>query len=160
MKRPLLIAGLVGLLLCSFETGADANQSPSNLLLNDEIMLHVLNECDLFSLYQKNRIDFKPVDVAFLLADLRKSSTEWRLIRNRIRAEVGRERSFYRRALMYDVNYKRCIRQIEQEEAGRTIQEIKEMPVDSRITAADSTVQSLYSTRDDALRAKRDRAKI
>ena len=35
--------------------------------LVDEVMLHVVDECDLYRTYQKNRIDFDPIEVGVSL---------------------------------------------------------------------------------------------
>ena len=71
--------------------------------LVDEVMLHVVDECDLYRTYQKNRIDFDPIEVGVsILPEMRRSRTDWQSLRNSIRDTVQYEESFYRRALMYN----------------------------------------------------------
>ena len=129
--------------------------------LVDEVMLHVVDECDLYRTYQKNRVDFDPIEVGVsILPEMRRSRTDWQSLRNSIRDTVQYEESFYRRALMYNAYYQLCIQRIGTGEAERSILEIRALAVDPSITAADSTVRSLYDTFNDASRVRQDQAKI
>ena len=129
--------------------------------LGEEVMLHVVDECDLYRTYQKNRIDFDPIEVGVsILPEMRRSRTDWQFLRNSIRDTVQYEESFYRRALMYNAYYQLCIQRIGTGEAERSILEIRALPVDPSIKVADSTVRSLYDTFNDASRVRRDQAKI
>ena len=129
--------------------------------LGDEVMRHVVDECDLYRTYQRNRIDFDPVEVGVsILPEMRRSRTDWQFLRNSIHDTVEYEQSFYRRSLMYNTYYQLCIQRIGTSESERSILEIRVLPVDPNITAADSTVRSLYDTVNDASRVRRDQAKI
>ena len=60
--------------------------------LVDEVMLHVVDECDLI-----------PIEVGVsILPEMRRSRTDWQSLRNSIRDTVQYEKSFYRRAMMYN----------------------------------------------------------
>ena len=143
-----------------FPASAAPRQSNS-ARLGDEVMRHVVDECDLYRTYQKNRIGFDPIEVgASILPEMRRGRTDWRFLRDSIRDTVQYEESFYRRALMYNAYYQLCIQRIGAGEAESSILEIRELPVDPSITAADSTVRSLYDTFNDALRVRRDQARI
>ena len=140
---------------------SDAPRQSNSARLGDEVMLHVVDECDLYRTYQKNRIDFDPIEVgASILPEMRRSRTDWQFLRDSIHDTVQYEESFYRRALMYNAYYQLCIQRIGPGEAERSILEIRALPVDPSIKAADSTVRSLYDTFNDASRVRRDRAKI
>ena len=158
-----------------------APQVVTSSLHESEIMRHVVDECDLYRTYQKNLIDFDPDEPGLaeeawnFIADRRRYFTDWRVLRDSIRAAVRHEGSFYRRSLMYNAYYQLCIQTIGIGEAERLILNIRTRPLDPNIADADSTVQSLYDPQlsydpqridRDALarrnreRASRDRAKI
>ena len=132
-------------------------------LLRDEIMRHVVDECDLYSQYKKNRIDFDPVHVSTnILPDIHeKMWRERQEVRDSIFEVVQHQPSFYKRALMYNVYYNVCLSQVSGEEAQEIILNItnKEIANDG-ILEADSIVDALYGTQSDADRANRDGAKI
>ena len=84
------------------ETESLLDGNPAGRLV-DEVMPHVVDECDLYRTYQKNRIDFDPIEVGVsILPEMRRSRTDWQSLRNSIRDTVQYEESFYRRALMYN----------------------------------------------------------
>ena len=107
-------------------------------LLGDEVMRNVVDECDLYGTYQKNRIDFDPIEVGASILLVRQSRTDWQFLRDSIRDTVQYEDSFYRRALMYNAYYQLCIQRIGTGEAERSILKIRALPVDPSITAAGS----------------------
>ena len=159
MKRILVISVLVGLAFCGCDSSVA--QSTNSVLLGDEVMLHVVNECDLYRTYQRNRIDFDPIEVgSSILPEMRRNRNDWLFLRNSIRDTVQYEESFYRRALMYNAYYQLCIQRIGTSEAERSMLGIRALSVDPSITEADATIRSLFDTFNDASRVRRDRAKI
>ena len=144
-------------------TNNEAGGAPSTESghLGDEVMRHVVDECDLYRTYERNRIDFDPIEVGVsILPEIRRSRTDWQFLRNSIHETVQYEESFYRRSLMYNAYYQVCIERIGTGKAERSILEVRALPVDPSITAADSTVRSLYDTLNDPSRVRRDQAKI
>ena len=178
--RVALIGGLVGVVVIivavfaaredtvrpgtsDLRTTNEAGGTPSTNSgrLGDEVMRHVVDECDLYQAYERNRIDFDPIEVGVsILPEMRRSRTDWRFLRNSIHETVQYEESFYRRSLMYNAYYQLCIQRIGTGEAERSILEIRVLPVAPSIAAADSTVRSLYNTFNDASRVRRDQARI
>ena len=76
------------------ETESLLDGNPAGRLV-DEVMLHVVDECDLYRTYQKNRIDFDPIEVGVsILPEMRRSRTDWQSLRNSIRDTVQYRSSF------------------------------------------------------------------
>ena len=149
----------------STESLLDGN--PDNGRLGDEVMRHVVDECDFYLQHQGNRIDFDPLEAGEMRLQIHLSrAVERNALRDRIREVVRFQPSFYKRSLMYNAYYRLCIQQIGADEAERTVLQVMSTPnVPNSIAEADAVIQSLYDPqgyepRHHAARAKRDRAKI
>ena len=137
------------------------------LLLGEEVMRHVVDECDFYLQHQGNRIDFDPLEAGKMQLQIHLSRRAERIaLRNRIREVVRFQPSFYKRSLMYHAYYRLCIQQIGVDEAERIVSQVMSTPnVPNSIAEADAVIQSLYhpqgyEPRHHAERARRDRAKI
>ena len=74
---------------------SDAPRQSNSARLGDEVMRHVVDECDLYRTYQKNRIGFDPIEVgASILPEMRRGRTDWGFLRDSIRDTVQYEESF------------------------------------------------------------------
>ena len=134
-------------------------------LLGDEVMRHVVDECDFYLQHQGNRIGFDPLEAGEMRLQIHLSRpVERNALRDRIREVVRFQPSFYKRSLMYNAYYRLCIQQIGTDEAERTVLQVMTTPnVPSSIAEDDAVIQSLYDPQGPsrhADRARRDRAKI
>ena len=103
----LVTVTLVGapITVLSFQTG-----EIRPLLLGDEVMRHVVDECDFYLQHQGNRSDFDPMEAAEMRLQIHLSRrAERTALRNRIREVVRFQPSFYKRSLMYNAYYRLCI---------------------------------------------------
>ena len=113
----LVTVTLVGapITVLSFQTG-----EIRPLLLGDEVMRHVVDECDFYLQHQGNRSDFDPMEAAEMRLQIHLSRrAERTALRNRIREVVRFQPSFYKRSLMYNAYYRLAFRQIDADEAER-----------------------------------------
>ncbi len=149
------------------ETESLLDGNPDNGRLGEEVMRHVVDECDFYLQHQGNRIDFDPLEAGEMRLQIHLSrAVERNALRDRIREVVRFQPSFYKRSLMYNAYYRLCIQQIGAAEAERTVLQVMSTPnVPNSIAEADAVIQSLYDPqgyepRHHAERARRDRAKI
>ena len=131
--------------------------------MGDEIKRHVLDECDLYTRYKKNRNEFDPIEVGVhILPDIYKEKRN--LIehtKGQIYQVVKDQDSFYRRALIYNVYYRVCLETLDEEEALRLIPDLMSRAIpNGNIQAADYTIKELFSTHSNDKRTVRDRNKI
>lgn len=140
------------------------NQNPPTTpeRFKEEISRHVLDECDLYLKYGKNRIDVDPLQVALIIPGFEKEKwKERRILTREIYDVVKHEPSFYKRALTYNIYYQTCLNLIPLQEAERAILDIKVSRIKSEdIRHADETVAVLINARSDRDRVRRDHAKI
>ena len=134
----------------------------SERFLKEEIARHVLDECDLFSLYKKNRIEFDPLEVAPIVTQIHKTKARNRqTVTRQILQVVKSQRSFYKRGLIYNIYYKTCLNKTTVPAAEKDITRIISRQVtDKNILKADTIISNLYTTRSAKGRETRDRAKI
>ena len=147
------------------ETESLLDGNPDNGRLGDEVMRHVVDECDFYLQHQGNKIDFDPLEAEEMRVQIHLSRcVERTALRDRIREVVRFQPSFYKRSLMYNAYYRLCIQQIGADEAERTVLQVMSTPnVPNNIAEADAMIQSLYDPQGPqrhAARARRDRAKI
>ena len=149
------------------ETESLLDGNPDNGRLGEEVMRHVVDECDFYLQHQGNKIDFDPLEAEEMRVQIHLSrGVERTALRDRIREVVRFQPSFYKRSLMYNAYYRLCIQQIGADEAERTVLQVMSTPnVPNSIAEADAVIQSLYDPqgyepRHHAERARRDRAKI
>ena len=139
----LVTVTLVGapITVLSFQTG-----EIRPLLLGDEVMRHVVDECDFYLQHQGNRSDFDPMEAAEMRLQIHLSRrAERTALRNRIREVVRFQPSFYKRSLMYNAYYRLCIQQIDADEAERLVLQVMSTPnVPNSIAETDAVVKSLY----------------
>ena len=132
-------------------------------LLREEIRRHVIDECDLYSLYKKNRNEFDPIEVGVnILPEIFKTKRrEIKYTTNQIYQVVKNQGSFYKRALIYNIYYKICLGEMDTAEAIHIVPEIMEIEIPNEvIRGADSIINTWYGTYSNDERAERDRKKI
>ena len=132
-------------------------------LLREEIRRHVIDECDLYSLYKKNRNEFDPIEVGVnILPEIFKTKRrEIKYTTNQIYQVVKDQGSFYKRALIYNIYYKICLGEMDTTEASNIIPGIMDIKIPNEvIRGADSVINTLYGTYSNDKRAERDRKKI
>ena len=167
----LVAAAVAGALLvgCASDPPEPPLESLDSLLLGEEVMRHVVDECDFYLQHQGNRIDFDPLEAGEMRLQIHLSRpVERNALRDRIREVIRFQPSFYKRSLMYNAYYRLCIQQIGADEAERVVLQVMStpnVPNSIAISEADAVIHSLYDPqgyepRHDAERARRDRAKI
>ena len=160
---------LVAIISFSWITGNTLGQdldTKSNIV--SEIERHVIEECDLFMLYKKNRIDFDPIEVGSKIAEIYKKDWKWRRAKEltqQIYSVVRHEHSFYKRSRIYDVYYGVCVQKINAANAEKLISRIFNQEItNSAILSEDKNVHERFALpmyqSNDKDRALRDRSKV
>lgn len=155
MKLTLFI---IGVLL----TG-DVHAQFERSMIRSEIVRHVIDECDLYLLYGKNKIDFDPYEVGVkILPDLRdRNFVRQDRLTNEIYEAVKNVKSFYKRAKMYDVYYGICIDQITVTVALKKMSEIAKMKiVEQIVNRHDRNISMRFSSANDDDKVERDQSRI
>lgn len=133
------------------------------VILVDEIYRHVIDECDLFSRFEKNRIDFDPIEVtASIIPDIIRDRRQARQdLSEAIYSVVGQVQSFYRRAMIYDVYYGVCLETVALSVAEERILEVASMVIDDAdIKSCDDTISANLSSNQMNGRVNRDECRI
>ena len=140
---------------------AIADEPSQKRLIKDEIEIQVIDECDLYTRHNKNRIDFPPLEVVHILSDIHNQTYKIKAaLVKQVYSVIRTERSFYRRARIYDVFYGLCVGRIPQNEAEIKIVRIMEQPIEQNIQSMDNIVYSKFISHNMHDKAERDRNRI
>ena len=137
-----------------------ADDLSADVRLKEEVSRHVFDECDLYSIHKKNRIDFNPLNIPFPERTKGQHRVRDSAI-SKIVEVVQNVPSFYKRAIIYNVYYEMCLQSISIEDAETEIARVVNRRIsDDNIRSLDREVSLLYSTRSNKNRVRRDEAKI
>ena len=162
----LLVFAIVSLSLISGDALGQDLDKRSNI--ESEIKRHVIEECDLYIIYSKNKINFDPLDVSSKISEIYKPDWRWRRAKEltqQIYSVVGYEKSFYKRSRIYDVYYGVCVQKINAVNAEKLISRILNQKItNTGIVSEDNKVFENFALpmypSNDKNRAVRDRSRV
>ena len=138
-----------------------ADEYQRKALVEDEIKRHVVDECDFYLRYGKNKIDFSPEEASKIVSAIHKRNRSRKAgLVKQIYSVVRSNRSFYLRSRVYDIYYGVCIERISVRDAEVRITDVVGERVGEHLLTLDESIEANYTSNKNSVRAVRDKDRI